>query len=134
MSEELYKVTVEAIDGRHTLHKGLSYEDAKEKAEEWLGRKFYATELRNRDNNATAVSAVSDVGSCLFVERNISDVADQVWDAVNYSWSVTFETMAAQKKDDEILQDYLKGLSDEQIKQGLKELEEAGFISPDKVV
>ncbi len=132
MSEKLYKVVVEACDGTHVLHKALTYDDAKEKAEEWLGRKFEQHELRDTDKSTTAASTVSDYGSSLSIERYLSDVADLVWDAVSYSWKVTFETLDELKKEDEILQSYLEGLTDEQIKQGLKELKEAGFISPEK--
>lgn len=132
--ERKYSVIVEAVDGRHILHKDLTYDDAKEKTEEWLGRKIQPAEVRDKEKSTTVVGAVSDVGSVIFIERHISDVADQLWMAVSYSWRVTFETLSELRKTDDILEDYLDGLSDEQIKQGFVELEAAGFISPEKAV
>ena len=133
-NEEKYKIIVEHVDGRHTRDKGLTYEEALEKAEEWLGRSLTDFEKRDPEKTSTVVRAVADHGGVLYVERNLSEHADIMWDIVNYAMRVTYEPIKKMLDEgDEYLQLMLKDLSEDDMKQGLKELEEAGFISPEKV-
>jgi hypothetical protein len=111
-----YKVVIEACDGQSILAKGLSEEDAKKRASKWLGRKM----IGNYD--------VSDHGSAIYVLRYVSDVADPVWEAIGYLRRHTFEELSENRKTDKIVERYLEGLSDDDIKQGLQELRDAGFI------
>jgi hypothetical protein len=123
-----YNVVVEAVDGTHTIHKDLSYEDAEAKAEKWLGRKLQKLELRNRDKSTTAAKAVSDWGSVLFIEETLTPEADKVWAAINYSWKTNADDLIEDRKKDDITESYLNGLTDDQIRDGVKELVKAGWI------
>jgi hypothetical protein len=132
-TEEKYKIIVEHIDGRHTRDKGLTYEEALEKAEEWLGRSLQGFEKRDPKKTSTVVRAVADHGGVLYVERNLSEHADIMWDIVNYAMRVTYEPIKKMlDKGDEYMVSELKGMSEEDMKKGLAELEAAGFIDPSK--
>lgn len=131
MSEEKYKIIVEHVDGRHTRDKGLSYDEALKKAEEWLGRSLTDFEKRDPEKTSTVVRAVADHGGVLYVERNLSDHADTMWDVVNYSWRTTYEEIKKMLDEgDDYLQSVLKDMSEEDMKKGLEELKAAEYIKP----
>lgn len=105
-----YKVVVEASDGMSVLGKKLSKEEALKKASDWLGREM----VSDRE--------VSDHGVVISIHPHISDIADQVWVAISYSWKHTADALFKERKTDSTLDGYLEGLTDEQIIEGIKEL------------